>query len=58
VDALHVSDDVHYDVLRGRDYLRSAGLEPDERTADRLGFPLETEIGRARRWNTMRAMRG
>jgi hypothetical protein len=70
----------HYDVLRGLDYLRSAGLEPDERAAeaigvvearrhqngrwpmnhlhaDRLGFPLETETGRASRWNTMRAMR-
>jgi hypothetical protein len=70
----------HYDVLRGLDYLRSAGVEPDERIAeaiaivearrhqngrwpmnhlhaDRLGFPLEPEIGRASRWNTMRAMR-
>jgi hypothetical protein len=70
----------HYDVLRGLDYLRSAGLEPDERAAeaigvvearrhqngrwpmnhlhaDRLGFPLEREIGRASRWNTLRAMR-
>jgi hypothetical protein len=70
----------HYDVLRGLDYLRSAGVEPDERAAeaigivearrhqngrwpmnhlhaDRLGFPLETERGRASRWNTMRAMR-
>jgi hypothetical protein len=25
--------------------------------ADRLGFPLESETGRASRWNTMRAMR-
>ncbi len=70
----------HYDVLRGLEYLRSAGLEPDERAAeaigivearrhqngrwpmnhlhaDRLGFQLETEIGRASRWNTLRAMR-
>ena len=70
----------HYDVLRGLDYLRSAGCIPDERAAeaigivearrhqngrwpmnhlhaDRLGFPLETETGRASRWNTMRAMR-
>jgi hypothetical protein len=70
----------HYDVLRGLDYLRSAGFEPDERVAeavaivearrhqngrwpmnhlhaDRLGFPLEAETGRASRWNTMRAMR-
>jgi hypothetical protein len=70
----------YYDVLRGLDYLRSAGLQPNERVseavgiveerrhqngrwpmnhlhADRLGFPLETEIGKASRWNTMRAMR-
>ena len=70
----------HYDVLRGLDYLRVAGVEPDERAADavavvearrhqngrwpmnhlhvdRLGFPIEPEIGRASRWNTMRAMR-
>jgi hypothetical protein len=70
----------HYDILRGLDYLRSAGSEPDERAAeavgivearrhqngrwpmnrlhaDRLGFPLEVETGRASRWNTMRAMR-
>jgi hypothetical protein len=70
----------HYDVLRGLDYLRSAGFEPDERVTeaveivearrhqngrwpmnhlhpDRLRFPLESEIGRASRWNTMRAMR-
>jgi hypothetical protein len=70
----------HYDALRGLDYLRSAGLEPDERAAeaiavvearrhqngrwpmnhlhaDRLGFPLESETGRASRWNTLRAMR-
>jgi hypothetical protein len=70
----------HYDVLRGLDYLRAAGVEPDERVAeaagvvearrhqngrwpmnrlhaDRLGFPIEPETGRASRWNTMRAMR-
>ena len=70
----------HYDILRGLDYLRSAGVEPDGRLADavaivearrhqngrwpmnhlhadRLGFPIEPEIGRASRWNTMRAMR-
>lgn len=70
----------HYDVLRGLDYLRSAGLEPEARVAeaigivearrhqngrwpmnylhpDRLNFTLEPEIGRASRWNTMRAMR-
>jgi hypothetical protein len=70
----------HYDILRGLDYLRCAGIDADERVAeaigvvearrhqngrwpmshlhsDRLGFPLETEIGRASRWNTMRATR-
>lgn len=70
----------HYDILRGLDYLRSAGYEPEERLAeavgivdarrhqngrwpmnhlhtDRLGFPLETQTGRASRWNTLRAMR-
>jgi hypothetical protein len=70
----------YYDVLRGLDYLRSAGVKPDERVAeavavvearrhqngrwpmnhlhaDRLGFALEPETGRASRWNTLRAMR-
>jgi hypothetical protein len=70
----------YYDVLRGLDYLRSTGMEPDERAseaigvvearrhqngrwpmnhlhADRLGFPMEVETGRASRWNTLRAMR-
>lgn len=70
----------HYDILRGLDYLRSTGCEPDERVAeaigvvqgrrhqngrwpmnylhaDRLGFPMEVETGRASRWNTLRAMR-
>ncbi len=70
----------HYDVLRGLEYLRSAGVRPDDRVAeaveivrerrhqngrwpmnhlhpDRLGFPLESETGRASRWNTLRAMR-
>jgi hypothetical protein len=72
----------HYDVLRGLDYLRSAGVEPDERIAeaiavvkrrshqngrwplnginpdqDRLSFALETAIGKASRWNTLRALR-
>jgi len=28
----------HYDVLRGLDYLRSAGLEPDERAAEAIGI--------------------
>ncbi len=70
----------HYDVLRGLDYLRAAGVAADERVAaavgivtarrhqngrwpmnhlhaDRLGFPLESKIGAASRWNTLRAMR-
>lgn len=70
----------HYDVLRGLDYLRSAGVAPEERTveaieivearrhqngrwpmnhlhANRLGFTLEPDVGRASRWNTLRAMR-
>lgn len=70
----------HYDILRGLDYLRSAGVEPDERVAeavgvvearrhqngrwpmnhlhaDRLGFPIESQIGHASRWNTLRALR-
>ena len=28
----------HYDVLRGLDYLRSAGVEPDERVAEAIGL--------------------
>ena len=70
----------HYDVLRGLDYLRSAGVQPDERVAeavgvveershqnglwpmnrlhpDRISLDIETEIGRASRWNTLRALR-
>ena len=72
----------HYDVLRGLDYLRSAGVEPDERVAeavevveqrrhqngrwplnhlhpDRVRVPLdmETDVGKASRWNTLRALR-
>jgi hypothetical protein len=70
----------HYDILRGLDYFRSAGVQPDERAAeaiaiveahrqsdgrwlmnhlhaDRLGFPIEPEIGQPSRWNTLRAMR-
>jgi hypothetical protein len=72
-----------YDVLRGLDYLRSAGVEPDERVAEavgvverrrdddgrwpldgihrdhaeRLAFDVETEVGKASRWNTLRALR-
>ncbi len=70
----------HYDVLRGLDYLRSAGVEPDERVAeavelvakrrhqngrwplngrhpDRVPFDMEAGVGKASRWNTLRALR-
>jgi hypothetical protein len=69
-----------YDVLRGLDYLRNAGIEPDARVGDAIEtviarrhqngrWPLnlrhpehvplemETEVGRASRWNTLRALR-
>jgi hypothetical protein len=70
----------HYDVLRGLDYLRSAGIKPDRRVREAIGVVLErchqngrwplnllhpeqiplrmeTEIGKASRWNTLRALR-
>jgi hypothetical protein len=73
----------HYDVLRGLDYLRSAGVRPDERVAEAVGLvekrrhqngrwplsvvpadprvriPVEMEagVGKASRWNTLRALR-
>lgn len=70
----------HYDVLRGLDYLRSAGVKPDERIAEaaalvkkrahqngrwplnvphpnRIPFAMETKVGSASRWNTLRALR-
>jgi len=73
----------HYDVLRGLDYLRRAGVKPDERVAEavalveqkrgddgrwplddihadhseRLAFDVETSVGEASRWNTLRALR-
>ncbi|HTU42940.1 MAG TPA: hypothetical protein VMF10_14625 [Candidatus Aquilonibacter sp.] len=70
----------HYDVLRGLDYLRDAGIKPDSRVRDAIEivmerrhqngrWPLnllhpefvplkmETEAGRASRWNTLRALR-
>jgi hypothetical protein len=70
----------HYDVLRGLDYLRSAGVPPDERVAeavdivekrrhqngrwplnvvhsDRIPFDMEPGVGKASRWNTLRALR-
>lgn len=70
----------HYDVLRGLDYLRSAGVDPDERVAEAVGLvekrrhqngrwpmnrlhpvrvpcDMEAGVGRASRWNTLRALR-
>jgi hypothetical protein len=67
-------------LLRGLDYLRSAGVDPDERVTeavelvekrrhqkgrwpmnglhpDRISFAMETGIGKASRWNTLRALR-
>src|SRR5262249_47792569 len=70
----------HYDVLRGLDYLRNAGIKPDtcvkeaieiviERRHQNGRWPLnllhrehiplemETSVGGASRWNTLRALR-
>ena len=70
----------HYDVLRGLDYLRSAGVKPDGRVKEAIEvviqrrhqngrWPLnllhpeyvplemETEVGRASHWNSLRALR-
>ncbi len=70
----------HYDVLRGLDYLRNAGIKPDRRVRDAIKivierrhqngrWPLnllhpeyiplkmETTVGSASRWNTLRALR-
>jgi hypothetical protein len=70
----------HYDVLRGLDYLRNAGIKPDSRVseaikavierrhqngrwplnllhAERIPSEIETGIGKASRWNTLRALR-
>jgi hypothetical protein len=70
----------HYDVLRGLEYLRRAGVKPDERVAEAIEvvlskrdadgrWPLEVRypgvmpieidggVGRASRWNTLRALR-
>jgi len=70
----------HYDVLRGLDYLRNAGVKPDSRVSDAIQtvidrrhqngrwplnllhpeyvpLELETGVGRASRWNTLRALR-
>jgi hypothetical protein len=70
----------HYDVLRGLDYLRNAGIKPDSRVRDaiktvierrhqngrwplnllhseHIPLQMETDVGRASRWNTLRALR-
>jgi hypothetical protein len=70
----------HYDVLRGLDYLRSAGIRPDNRVREaikivverrhqngrwplnvlhpeRIPLQMETDVGGASRWNTLRALR-
>jgi hypothetical protein len=70
----------HYDVLRGLDYLRDAGIKPDGRVSDaieivverghqngrwplnllhpeHIPLDMETGVGRASRWNTLRALR-
>ncbi len=70
----------HYDVLRGLDYLREAGIKPDGRVREAIEivrerrhqngrWPLnlrhpeyiplemETEVARASRWNSLRALR-
>ena len=70
----------HYDVLRGLDYVRNAGIKPDSRVrkaieiviqrrhqngrwplnilhAEHIPLELETGVGRASRWNTLRALR-
>jgi hypothetical protein len=70
----------HYDVLRGLDYLRNAGIGADGRASDaietvirrrhqngrwplnllhpeRIPSEMETDVGRASRWNTLRSLR-
>lgn len=70
----------HYDVLRGLDYLRNAGIKPDRRVRDaievvrerrhqngrwplnllhpeHIPLKMETGVGSASRWNTLRALR-
>jgi len=70
----------HYDVLRGLDYLRKAGIKPDGRIGEsietvlerrhqngrwplnlrhpeHIPLEMETSVGRASRWNTLRALR-
>jgi hypothetical protein len=70
----------HYDVLRGLDYLRNAGIKPDHRVREavklvikrrhqngrwplnmvhreRIPLEMETAVGKASRWNTLRSLR-
>jgi len=70
----------HYDVLRGLDYLRNAGVNPDSRVSEaievvikrrhqngrwplnllhpeQIPLQMETRVGSASRWNTLRALR-
>jgi len=70
----------HYDVLRGLDYLRNAGIKPDSRVEEaievvikrrhqngrwplnllhpeHIPLQMETAVGSASRWNTLRALR-
>ncbi len=70
----------HYDVLRGLDYLRNAGIKPDSRVdeamdvvikrrhqngrwplnllhPEEIPLQMETGVGGASRWNTLRALR-
>jgi hypothetical protein len=70
----------HYDVLRGLDYLRNAGIKPDRRVREavetaiarrhqngrwpldvlhpeHIPLEMETSVGSASRWNTLRALR-
>src|SRR6267378_4125946 len=70
----------HYDVLRGLDYLRNAGIKPDRHVGDaieavierrhqngrwplnllhpeHIPLEMETGVGGASRWNTLRALR-
>jgi hypothetical protein len=70
----------HYDILRGLDHLRNAGVKPDRRVhesieiliqrrhqngrwplsllhRERIPLEMETAVGSASRWNTLRALR-
>jgi hypothetical protein len=70
----------HYDILRGLDYLRNAGVKPNGRIREavetvierrhqngrwplnllhpeHIPLEMETAVGRASRWNTLRALR-